>query len=144
DRIRISLETDDAVVYVIGEADLFKQLLLNLAINACDAFEGDEGEITFKMATDCARGKVELYIQDDGPGIAAPLLEQIFQPFFSTKKEGTGLGLSIVHRICAIAGLDLDVNSQVGYGTTFMIEFNLFSPQSASRAESEKPASVSN
>ncbi len=124
--IRISVETDESFAYVVGDEGLLKQLLLNLAVNACEALEGQEGNLTFRVVVNEVKGTVELYVQDDGPGISAENLKKIYQPFYSTKKLGTGLGLSIVHRICSALELDISIDTQLGEGTTFLIEFRTF------------------
>jgi len=124
--IRIDFEADESIVYVIGSEDLIKQLLLNLAVNACESFEGNAGKLTFRLAADSASEIVELYVQDNGPGIAEKDLKKIYQPFYSTKKHGSGLGLSIVHRICSALKLNISVDSQLGEGTTFLIEFKRY------------------
>lgn len=121
--IRINFEADESIVYIIGSEDLIKQLLLNLAVNACESFEGNVGKLTFRLAADSASEIVELYVQDNGPGIAEKDLKKIYQPFYSTKKQGSGLGLSIVHRICSALKLNISVDSRLGEGTTFLIEF---------------------
>ncbi|MFQ6009255.1 MAG: nitrogen regulation protein NR(II), partial [Candidatus Zixiibacteriota bacterium] len=126
ENIRIHFETDEDILYVVGDEDLIKQLLLNLAVNACQSFEGKSGTLTFKLDARSTAGSIMLYVQDNGPGIAEVNLKKIFEPFYSTKKQGTGLGLSIVHRICSALKLDLKVESQVGHGTTFMIEFKKY------------------
>lgn len=126
DDIKVNFEADESIIYVVGDEDLIKQLLLNLVTNACEALSGRGGNITFRLAVHERTRKVELYIQDDGPGIEPEHLKNIYQPFYSTKKEGTGLGLSIVHRICSALRLNMSVDSQVGEGTTFMIEFRAF------------------
>ncbi|MBN1212516.1 MAG: PAS domain S-box protein [candidate division Zixibacteria bacterium] len=140
--IDISLETDEAIVYVVGDEDLIKQLLMNLAINACEAFDGTSGRITFKLISTPGDENVTLLIQDDGPGIPDRIREKIFQPFYSTKKQGTGLGLSIVHRICTLLKLSLNVESQVGAGTTFIIEFKNFTPDKAASVKNTAAASL--
>ena len=122
------METGEAIVYVVGDEDLTKQLLMNLAINASEAFDGNGGNITFKIITAPGDEKVTLLVRDNGPGIPDRVQEKIFQPFYSTKKQGTGLGLSIVHRICSLLKLSLTVESRTGAGTTFIIEFKNFSP----------------
>jgi len=127
--IDIGLETDEAIVYVVGDEDLTKQLLMNLAINASESFDGNGGNITFKIISAPGDEKVTLLVRDDGPGIPDRVQENIFQPFYSTKKQGTGLGLSIVHRICSLLKLSLTVESRAGVGTTFIIEFKNFSPE---------------
>ena len=125
---RIRLESDENIIYAVGDEDLLKQLLLNLAVNACEAFEGDDNELTFRLVANPDSGTIELHVQDNGPGIPPENLKKIYQPFFSTKKQGTGLGLAIVHRVCAALKLNISIDSQVGEGTTFLIEFALLRP----------------
>jgi two-component system sensor histidine kinase PilS (NtrC family) len=117
-------ESDESFLYVVGDEDLIKQLLLNLAVNACESFEGKSGQVVFRLISNHENNKVELYIQDNGPGIEPEHARKIYQPFFSTKKGGTGLGLSIVHRICSALKLRIEVVSNPGQGTTFMVEFD--------------------
>jgi signal transduction histidine kinase len=66
--------------------------------------------------------ELQIRVSDDGQGIPVAHQDQIFNPFFSTKKEGTGLGLSISKRIIEIHQGSIRVESQVGQGTTFFIE----------------------
>lgn len=140
-RVEFNIESDESIIYVVGDEHLIKQLLLNLAVNACEAFGEREGRVNFHLVVNRAEKKVELHVQDNGPGIAAEHLKKIYQPFFSTKKEGTGLGLSIVHRICTALKLKIDVVSQQGTGTTFVIEFDNYvqatsAPETGSMASS--------
>ena len=127
DNIRIALESDQAIVYVVGDEDLIKQLLLNLVLNACESFAGEAGKVVLRIVVDHRQGAVELYVQDNGPGMAGNIRERVFEPFYSTKKGGTGLGLSIVHRIVSTMHLELNVDSQPGYGTTFLVQFRSYS-----------------
>ncbi len=140
--IRINFEADESIVYVIGSEDLIEQLLLNLAVNACESFGGDTGELTFRLVADAASEVVELYVQDNGPGIAEQDLKRIYLPFYSTKKQGTGLGLSIVHRICSALKLNISVDSQLGRGTTFLIEFQGYRPETSERIRSSAAQTV--
>ncbi len=128
DNIAISFETRLPVVYVTGDEDLLKQLLLNLMVNACEAFEGRPGRIAVEVRTDEQKGQAWLQIEDNGPGIPEDVQRKIYQPFFSTKKSGTGLGLAIVHRICSTLKLRMRVRSEIGRGTCFTIEFNSYQP----------------
>lgn len=138
--IDIEVQGDESITYVVGDADLFKQLLLNLAINAVDAFDGSEGRIVFRFEDDESRRLVRLFVQDNGPGMSAEVRERLFEPFYSTKRQGTGLGLAIVHRICSMQKLDLDVYSRLGEGTRFSIDFRRFAPQLAPGATAEQPS----
>lgn len=96
------------------------QVFLNLISNAAQA-TGDDGEI--KIITSQQERNVKIEIIDNGTGISPEALDQIFMPFFTTKKvgEGTGLGLSIVQRIVREHGGDIKVQSKVGLGTKFTV-----------------------
>ena len=68
--------------------------------------------------------KVQLYISDTGSGICKEHLENIFNPFFTTKDSGTGLGLAICKSIIERHNGEITVESREGIGTTFIITFN--------------------
>ena len=96
------------------------QVLLNLLNNARDAITGP-GRITLRTRQS---GKyVEIDVEDNGHGMPAEVLERVFFPFFTTKGvgRGTGLGLSISYGIIKAHGGRIEVNSEVGVGTTFTI-----------------------
>jgi two-component system, NtrC family, sensor histidine kinase HydH len=114
------------------DADLCEQVFTNLFLNAYEALAESGGHIRVEIsesenpsgAHDGSRRGVLVEIEDDGPGIPSELREQIFNPFFTTKKTGTGLGLSIVSKI-----VDdhrgwirvTDSKSSVGKGTRFRV-----------------------
>ncbi|MBU0985089.1 MAG: PAS domain S-box protein [candidate division Zixibacteria bacterium] len=135
DNIKISLESDDSFVYVIGDEGLIKQLLMNLVMNACEAFDGRPGRVVQRLLQYPEDSQVLLQVSDNGPGIDANRIDHIYEPFFSTKKHGTGLGLAIVHRICDALRLTLQVDSQPGEGTTFTVGFARFATDRAVVAE---------
>ncbi len=131
ERVELIFESDEPIVYVVGDEDLIKQLLMNLVVNAMESFDGSPGKVTCRLVVHSLSNKVELYVEDNGPGIPKERLKKIYQPFFSTKKQGTGLGLSIVHRICVALKIRMDVVSQEDQGTTFMVEFRPYTQQKA-------------
>ncbi|MBU8934179.1 MAG: PAS domain-containing protein [candidate division Zixibacteria bacterium] len=126
DKIEVSFESGNPILYVVGDEDLFKQLLLNLAVNACDALGVDGGHLVFSLYANNDEGSATLRVEDDGEGLSADQAKHIYEPFYSTKKLGTGLGLAIVHRICSALKLGLGMDSLPGEGTTFSIVFRLF------------------
>ncbi len=130
--IELDFVADESIVYVLGNADMFKQLLLNLFVNGCEALGKPGGELRIQLAMNQNSGNAELYVQDNGPGIPADEIARIFEPFYSSKKSGTGLGLSIVHRIAVSLKLSVSVDSQQGEGTTFLVEFPLYGIPAAS------------
>ena len=128
DNIKVIFETNNSIMYVIGDEDLIKQLLINLAVNSCEAFEGNGGEVIFRLINDENNNHVDLYVIDNGPGISVENIKKIYQPFFSTKKNGTGLGLAIVHRICSSLKTNINIESNEGFGTTFSVKFLNYNP----------------
>jgi signal transduction histidine kinase len=105
------------------------QVFMNVIGNAIDALEevkkGDTGySPTIWISTEVtADNTVTVKIRDNGPGIAAGCTQQIFDPFFTTKSigKGTGLGLAISYQIVAKHQGKIEVNSQIGQGTEFVI-----------------------
>jgi signal transduction histidine kinase/ActR/RegA family two-component response regulator len=112
-----------------------QQLLLNLILNARDAAQGSRVRVGIKLglASDDTPGPARwllLSVSDDGVGMAPEVIEQIFDPFYTTKTDlsqrGTGLGLSVVYGIVEALGGRIEVHSEVGRGT----RFQLFIPRS--------------
>jgi two-component system, sporulation sensor kinase E len=95
-----------------------KQVLVNLVKNALQAMTKGG---TLTLSTGEASDGVWVAVADTGGGIPSDQLSRIFEPFYTTKKRGTGLGLMIVQRIVREHGGRIDVESQVGQGTTFRV-----------------------
>ncbi len=121
--ISVRLISHDSVVYIFGDEDQIKQILINLLVNAFEAINKDLGEVTISIDSD-KHGKAIVRISDDGPGIDDNTISNIFNPFYSTKQYGTGLGLSIVQRLAGNLDIDLSCKSTVGEGTVFTLKFN--------------------
>ncbi len=132
---RVTIETAVVREDCAVEADpsQFETALVNLAVNARDAMEG-EGRLTlrswFASAVPPTRGHagtpgafVAVSVSDTGAGIAPEMLARIFEPFFTTKEvgKGTGLGLSQVYGFAKQSGGELHVESQVGQGAVFTL-----------------------
>ena len=97
------------------------EALVNLIQNAREAIVG-KGVIRVHAAADVDQAVV-ISISDDGPGIAKAKLDKIFQPYFTTKEKGTGLGLSIVKHNTELYGGTVRVESELGKGTSFILQF---------------------
>ena len=99
-----------------------EQVLLNLAVNARDAMPRG-GELT--ITTEAENSTVHVEVSDNGVGIPAEHLNKIFDPFFTTKatSRGTGLGLAVTYGIIQEHSGSIQVDSVVGRGTTFRLEF---------------------
>ena len=116
----------------------FKKLeraILNLLLNACEVVSRDRGKIDVELKR--AGARLEVRIRDNGPGIAGPVRDKLFDPFVSHGKEnGTGMGLTVVQKIVQDHGGDVVVERTSAEGTTFMISVPLIvTPESALAAK---------
>jgi nitrogen fixation/metabolism regulation signal transduction histidine kinase len=99
---------------------MIEQVLINLLKNAMEAGEGrDDFRISIRAREEKANVKIE--VTDNGPGISPEVIENIFVPFYTTKKEGSGIGLSLSRQIIRKHGGNLEVTSKEGEGATFLI-----------------------
>lgn len=99
-----------------------KQLILNLARNGIEAMKKG-GQLTIR--TEKCGDELCLALSDTGCGMVPEALERIFDPFFTTKDDGTGLGLAVCKSIVYRHGGEIEVQSCVGKGTTFLVTFPL-------------------
>jgi len=110
---------------VVANEGRLGQVFLNLLVNAAQAIpEGRAEAHRIRVRAAPAGGdRVAIEISDDGAGIPPEILPRIFDPFFTTKPpgEGTGLGLSICHSIVSALGGEIEVESEVGRGSTFRV-----------------------
>jgi len=106
-----------------------QQVVLNLLLNAAEATEGRSGR-RVEVATEAGAGEVRLIVTDNGGGIPQENLARIFDPFFTTKSEGkgVGLGLAVSYGIMQAHGGDIEVRSQTGEGTAFVVSLPLEQP----------------
>ena len=101
-----------------------QQVFLNLMLNAIDAMPKG-GSLAIKTAYDNTHNSIEIAIADTGKGIEQTLLDQIFQPFFTTKRKGSGLGLAITRRLVEEHGGTMYVESTPDKGTVFNISLQV-------------------
>ena len=97
-----------------------QQALINLVLNAIESTDSG-GKVTVTAAVAPDADSVEIRIQDTGKGIPQNELDKIFDPFYTTKESGTGLGLAITSGIIAQHSGTINVESQLGQGSTFII-----------------------
>jgi two-component system nitrogen regulation sensor histidine kinase GlnL len=112
---------------ISGDAAQLTQVFLNLFLNAVQAMpEGGALKINARENAGFGRGQVPavvVEINDTGCGMSQQTLEHLFMPFFTTRETGTGLGLAISHRIVEEHGGAIDVVSEEGKGSTFIVSF---------------------
>ena len=134
---KIDIRTDLApdVLSIHGDRGQIHQVIMNLSLNACEAMPGggtlaartgntEPDDRFFRIHPNLKRGPyVSITITDTGPGFGEEMRERIFEPFFSTKdeKDGVGLGLSVVTGIVERHGGCIEVESEEGRGSTFLV-----------------------
>ena len=119
-KVTIQKELADDLKLAMGDFNQLQEVFLNLLINACQAMP-QGGVLTIKTYN-TEDSFVAASVSDTGCGISPKDLKNIFMPFYSTKKEGTGLGLSICYNIIRNHNGNIDVDSEVNKGTTFLIK----------------------
>ena len=127
-QIDVMLELAEGLPSIHGNAGKLQQVFLNLLLNAKEAMPGGGN---LRVST-LVNGHVEAIVSDSGSGIAPENMKRIYDPFFTTKsmpapgaKRGTGLGLSVSYGIIQEHAGKIHVESAVGAGTTFHVEFPL-------------------
>jgi len=106
---------------IFADFSQLQQAFMNIILNACEAMTV-KGTLTLTTSQRKPNNIIEIKIKDTGCGIPADIISRIFEPFFTTKKKGTGLGLSAAYGIITQHHGTIEVNSQVGAGTTFTIK----------------------
>ena len=115
-----------------GNPQLLQQVFMNLIANSQWAIKkksGTEGgTITIKTEYDSPKDRVNIYLSDAGIGMSSETVNRLFEPFFTTKEigEGTGLGLSVLYGIIQGHKGTIEVESEIGKGTTFKISLPAF------------------
>src|SRR5208283_248219 len=117
-RIMIELEITNTIPPVEHDPNQINQVLLNLLLNAIQSMD-KPGMIRVSLEND--DDSVLITVADEGKGISPEHLPNIFRPFFTTKGHGTGLGLSLARRTVEAHGGSIDVASEVGKGTQFIV-----------------------
>jgi signal transduction histidine kinase len=122
-KVEVRQEYPENLPEMLVDPDLCEQAFVNLVLNAYEAMGSNGGRLTVRVAGMNSEGKrgVEVGIEDTGPGIPSELREQIFNPFFTTKKEGVGLGLSLVSKIVDDHRGWIRVSSEPGKGACFRV-----------------------
>ncbi len=115
--VRIVDESDESV-FIDCQKERLKQVFYNLFINSIEAMSG-EGSISISIQSENPHAKV--FIRDTGPGIKKADLPKIFEYYYTTKDKGMGLGLPISYMIVKDHGGDIQVLSEEGRGSTFVI-----------------------
>jgi PAS domain S-box-containing protein len=119
--IRLDLAYPGQPAFVMADREKLKIAFLNILINAVEAVPAQSGVITISIREESANFRV--FINDNGGGIPEENISRIFEPYFTSKTNGFGLGLAATWNILQSHRAGIDVNSQLGEGTSFMLTF---------------------
>jgi signal transduction histidine kinase len=123
-QVAIEYDPPDDPINIQIDPGLIEDAVLNLVLNAIEAVDG-KGHVrvrVFRANSDSIEEEQAIVeVSDDGHGICEEDLAQLFNPFFTKKREGTGLGLPAVKRIARLHGGHVEVSSTLGQGSVFTI-----------------------
>jgi two-component system NtrC family sensor kinase len=120
--VTVTRDYGERLPMVSGVPGQLHQVFVNLITNACNAAHDEGGRLRL-MTRPHGRDQIRVRVEDNGVGIAEEDLERVFEPFFSTRRrgKGTGLGLSIVKSIVEQHQGGIDIESELGRGTSVLI-----------------------
>jgi two-component system, sporulation sensor kinase E len=122
-KIKITKAYDPDICAIEVDPEKVKIAFINLIVNAVEAIDRKEGVL--KLTTSIKGKSCRIEIEDNGGGIRKENLERLFEPFFTSKSTGTGLGLTNTQNIVFSHRGSIRVKSEVGRGTTFIVNFKL-------------------
>jgi nitrogen fixation/metabolism regulation signal transduction histidine kinase len=118
--VEISVIPENLIIR--ADETLLEQTLINLVKNAVDAIK-DQDDKKIRLEAFLHDNRPVLSISDNGPGIASDVMENIFTPFFTSRKGGSGIGLSFARQVMKMHHGNIGVNSMPGTGSTFTLSF---------------------
>ena len=121
--IEMEIVLKETGLIVEVDATLIEQVLINLVVNAIEAVKEKENGRIILSAGENNHHKIFIKVSDNGTGMEEEILEKIFVPFFSTKKNGSGIGLSLCKQIMMVHKGNIQVKSKFGEGTVFTLQF---------------------
>jgi signal transduction histidine kinase len=121
--IELEIILKDPDLALEADASLIEQVLINLVVNGLEAVKDNPFPRMTISAFSTPNNKVVIKVADNGTGMSQELLDNIFIPFFSTKKNGSGIGLSLCKQIMLLHKGNIQVQSIEGEGTAFLLHF---------------------
>jgi len=136
--IKVIIKEPADSVRIMMDEKLFRDIIINLAQNSLAAIKSNHAECneqkfadvdeadfpgTFEITSVIKDNKYEIYVTDNGCGMSSESVAKIFEPYYTTKANGTGLGMTMVYKIIKEFSGDIQVQSEIGKGTTFKMSF---------------------
>lgn len=122
--IELEIILRDPALAIEADLNLIEQVLINLMVNAVEAVKDRENPRLTLSAEIQSNNKTLVKVMDNGLGMPPELLDKIFIPFFSTRKNGSGIGLSLCKQIMLLHKGNIQVQSSNGIGSAFILQFN--------------------
>jgi len=116
--VQLAVELKGATAHLRGDRKALCGALLNLLENALQASPAGSA---VTLAAGVESGRIAIRVSDQGKGMSPEVQRRLFQPFFTTRSEGTGLGLAIMRSVVDAHGGEVQVDSEPGRGTTFIV-----------------------
>src|SRR5690606_5339496 len=120
--IDVDIILKDTRLLLSADRNLIEQVLINLLLNAIEAVQGQQ-ESYISISGIKREEVIQIQITDNGKGMSTEIQEQIFTPFFTTRKSGTGVGLTLSKQIMLLHGGTIFVDSEEGRGSVFTLQF---------------------
>jgi len=121
--IELEIVLKDTSLELQVDTSLVEQVLINLVVNAMEAVKDNPDPRIILSASSLNNRKILIKVSDNGFGMTEEILDKIFIPFFSTKKNGSGIGLSLCKQIMMLHKGNIQVQSRQGEGTAFTLQF---------------------
>ena len=122
DEIKIISSHDGNEAMINADYDMIQQVLINLLLNAQEAVKGKKNPL-IKILSGKQNGRTYIELSDNGCGISVEDADQIFIPFFTTRKNGSGIGLSLSRQIMQLHKANISFESREGEGSRFWLRF---------------------
>ncbi|MEP6927037.1 MAG: HAMP domain-containing sensor histidine kinase [Ginsengibacter sp.] len=121
--IALEIVLKDTGLELRADTSLVEQVLINLVVNAMEAVKDNPDPRIILSASNLNNRKILIKVSDNGFGMTEEIMDKIFIPFFSTKKNGSGIGLSLCKQIMMLHKGNIQVQSRQGEGTAFTLQF---------------------
>jgi signal transduction histidine kinase len=132
--VTLALDIAEALPPVAVDPGQFRQLVVNLVLNAVQASEAAGGRIELRLASD--ERDLLLTVEDRGQGLSKDVLSRLFEPLFTTRSTGTGLGLALCRRVVEKHRGTISANNREGGGASFIVRVPLNAEQQPAEVQS--------
>lgn len=122
-KISFTSKVMPADLMITADPDLIDQVTINLLLNAIDAVKDKPNPEVSMIASQSLNGRITIDVTDNGTGIKPDIMDKIFMPFFTSKREGNGIGLSLSRQMMYLHKGNITVKSKPGQGSVFTLTF---------------------